>query len=288
MLGVMEFFSREVRRPDPELLQMMVGLSSQISQFIERRQAERALHERAGEFALARSIQLKLLPKAPPACDGFAIGGASLPAHETGGDYLDFIPLSDGSLGIAIGDASGHGIGAALVMAETRAFLRARATTDSDVGRILTLVNRQLCADLPADHFVTLLFACLNAQTRTLTYSSAGHWPGYVLDEHGQVRRLLESTSFPLGIDSAAEFPVAPPVDLQPGELVLFLTDGILEASSPDGQLFGVGRTLDAIRAYREDSPEGIVAVLLRTAQEFAPDAQVDDMTAVVLKIDAT
>lgn len=288
MLGVIEFFSREVQHSDPDLLQVMAGIGSQIAQFIEHRQAERAVLERAREFELARKIQLGLLPKAPPSIAGFAIDGASHPAQETGGDYLDFIPMPGRLFGIAIGDASGHGIGAALVMAETRAYLRARAATDLSVGEILTLVNRQLCADLPADHFVTLFFAGLDETTSTLTYTGAGHWPGYVLDQFGQVRELLYSTNIPLGIDPDSVYPVAPPVVLRRNEIVLLLTDGILEASSPDGTMYGVERALESVSANRAETPAVIVAELLSSVHAFAPDIQSDDMTVIVLKADST
>jgi PAS domain S-box-containing protein len=285
VLGVMEFFSREIRPPDLDLLQMMSGISSHISQFIERRQAEQALLGRAREFAVARSIQLGILPKVLPHFAGFALGGVSHPAKETGGDYLDFFPLSDGSLGLAIGDASGHGLGAALVMAETRAFLRARATTDTDVGQVLTLINRQLTTDLPTGHFVTLFFARLDGQSRTLTYSSAGHWPGYILDARGELRQLLKSTNFPLGIVPTAEFPVSPPVTLRPGDVILLMTDGILEAASPDGEMFGQDRVLDVIRACRGDSPDAIITSLLGAVSTFSSETQADDMTAIIVKV---
>lgn len=286
VLGVIEFFSRRIARPDPSLVRVIGGIGSQISQFVERRHAERVLHEREREFVVARSIQLGLLPKTPPAVRGFAIGGASLPAQETGGDYFDFIPMPDGSLGVAIGDASGHGIGAALVICQTRAYLRARATTDADVGAILGRVNRQLTEDLPEGHFATLFFARLDAASGSLSYSSAGHCAGYVLDDRGEVRDVLGSTALPLGIDPEAHFPAEGPVLLTPGTLVLLLTDGILEARTTDGLAFGVDRALATVRGCRGGTPSEIVAALFRACREFSPGQQTDDMTALVLKAD--
>jgi PAS domain S-box-containing protein len=285
MLGVMEFFSREIRRPDPGLVRVMGGVCSQLSQFIERRHAERDVLVRAREFEVARRIQLGLLPKAPPVVAGFVIAGGSHPAQETGGDYFDFIPLPDGSLGIAVGDASGHGIGAALVIAQTRAFLRARAVTDADVGATLALVNRQLAEDLPADHFATLFLGRLDGPARSLTYGSAGHCPGYVIDDRGEVRAHLGSTGFPLGVDPQADFPVGPPTPLREGDLVLLVTDGILEAHAPDGDPFGEARTLAAVLVHRREAPGEIVAALLRAAGAFTFEAPADDMTAVVIKV---
>lgn len=140
------------------MLAMMVSIGSQISQFIERRRAERIVRDRESEFAIARRIQQGLLPKSMPAVPGFAFGGASEFAQETGGDYYDVLLFQDSSVGIAIGDASGHGIGAAPVMEETRASIRALALTRADPGTILTLTNRCLNDDLPEGQFVTLFW----------------------------------------------------------------------------------------------------------------------------------
>lgn len=285
VLGALEFFSHDIQRTDPDLLQVLTGIGSQVAQHVEHRKAERHHLERARELELARTIQLGLLPKVPPKVAGFAIDGTSHPAQETGGDYFDFFPMRDETLGIAIGDASGHGIASALVIAEARAFVRARATSDVDVGSILTLLNQRIIEDWPENHFVTMFFARLDPPTRTLTYSSAGHLPGYILDGGGNVRRRLESTSFPLGIEPTAEYPVAPSVVLNPGDLILLLTDGVLEAYSPDGQMFGIDRALEAVRGPRDGSPHRIVTALLRAVNEFSGQPQTDDMTAIVMKV---
>lgn len=286
VLGILEFFSHEIQPSDPDLLQVLAGIGSQVAQYVEHRLAERHLLERARELELAREIQLELLPKAPPQVAGFAIDGTSHPAQETGGDYFDFIPMSGETLGIAIGDASGHGIASALVIAEARAFVRARAMTDVDVGSILTRLNRQITGDWPENHFVTMFLARLDGPTRTLTYSSAGHLPGYVLDGEGNVRLTLGSTNFPLGIEPTAEYPVAPPVVLDPGDLVLLLTDGIQEAHSLDGQMFGIDRAIEAVRAIRHEIPSRIVEGLVHAVHEFSAGHQTDDLSVIVLKVD--
>src|SRR5262249_19171050 len=148
VLGVLEFFGPDLSQPDAGLLLLLTDLGSQIAQFIERRHAERVVHARDREFSLAHTIQQGLLPKAPPVLPGLASAGISHPAQETGGDYFDFIPMSDGHWGIVIGDASGHGIGAALLVAETRAYLRALALTNTDPGQILDSVNQRLVEDI--------------------------------------------------------------------------------------------------------------------------------------------
>ncbi len=250
-----------------------------------RKRAEKASHQRERELGLARAIQQRRLPRAPPALDGFDIGGASLPAQETGGDYLDFIAMPDDSLGLAIGDASGHGIAAALLMAETRAYLRALAYMETDVGRILTLVNRHVAEDVDNDDFVTLTLARLNPRARSLVYGSAGHWPGYLLDGQGEVKRVLHSTGIPIGIDPASAVPCAETVELATGDLLLLLTDGIPEAFPTEGAPFGIDRALDCVRAHRHAPSSAIVSALLDEVQTFSPGGQIDDLTALVLKV---
>jgi PAS domain S-box-containing protein len=284
-LGVIEFFSREMGEPDPALLDTMHSITSQISQFMERQKIEKALHERKREFAIAREIQQGLLPRMAPAVRGLSVAGTSLPAQETGGDYYDFFPMSAGTLGVAIGDASGHGIGAALLMAETRAYLRALAQTHDDLGHILAQVNHRLSDDIAEDHFVTLLLARLDPASLTLTYSNAGHWPGWILDGGGQVKQALESTGLVLGFAADGEFPPATQVSLSRGDLVLLCTDGLAEAFSKTGEPFGKDRVLEVVRSRRHEAPAQIVAVLCDAVREFAGEEQLDDMTAVVVKV---
>jgi PAS domain S-box-containing protein len=285
-LGVIEFFGREMGEPDAALLDALASITSQISQYMERQKVERALHERQREFAIAREIQQGLLPRAAPVLPGLAVAGTSLPAQETGGDYFDFFPLADGALAVAVGDASGHGIGAALLMGATRAYLRALALTHADLGRVLALANRRLSEDVTEDHFITLLLARLGPGGRSLTYSNAGHWPGHVLDFRGQVKAVLDSTGVVLGFDPSAEFPPGSEVALEPGDLVLLCTDGPAEAFSKEGQPFGKERVLDVARAHRHQPPARIVEALCQAARDFSGEQQLDDMTAVVIKVE--
>jgi PAS domain S-box-containing protein len=229
---------------------------------------EKRLAGQEAKLRLAREVQQKFFPDGPPRLEGFDIGGASYPAEATGGDYFDYVPLPDGSLTIAIGDVSGHGFAAALLMAEVRAYLRALALTQTDVGAVVALLNRGLIGDL-RDQFVTLLLVQLHPSLRSLRYVSAGHLAGYVLDPSGAVKGVLESTGPPLGIDLEDAFPAGGPMPLDPGDLVLLLTDGIVEAHAPDGTLFGSDRALDAVRRHRGESAIGIVDRLYQAVRDF-------------------
>jgi serine phosphatase RsbU (regulator of sigma subunit) len=285
VLGVIELFGPELHQPQEAVLASMASIGIQVGQFIERRQAEMAWHEREREFSLAREIQQGLFPKAPPTLAGFAIAGASQPSQETGGDYFDFIPMADGNWGIAVGDASGHGIGAALVMAETRAYLRALAATHTDPSELLHAVNERLVEDIGAGRFVTMFLARLDPRTRGLVYSNAGHWPGYVFDARGEVKLVLQSASPPLGLNQRRDVPDRPAIMLDSGDLVFLLSDGIVEAISGSGEFFGIDRALEVVRAHRHEAPGEIISALFHEVREWFQSAQGDDLTAIVIKV---
>jgi PAS domain S-box-containing protein len=270
------------------------GISTDIT---ERKQSEKERARAAAEMAVARRIQQRLFPSETPRVPGldigaasylFDLGGASFPAEAIGGDYYDYLCLPDGALGIAVGDVSGHGVGPALLMAETRAFLRACAQGQPDVSAILAQVNRLLVRDIEDDYFITMLLARLAPDRRSLVYASAGHATGYLFDSEGALKCALPSTSIPLGIDPDAPFPASETVPLAPGDLVLFLTDGVTEARDPEGTAFGTKRVLDLMRVYRASTARQIVDNLYHAVRAFARnEPQVDDITATVLKVHA-
>jgi len=274
--------TEEVRRQG-ELLRFLEQreYERQLAEVNERLEAERLRQE----IRIAREIQQKLFPAAPLPVGGFDISGVACPAEATGGDYFDYLPLRDGSLAVVIADVSGHGFGPALVMAETRAYLRAFLATHSDIGEIVSLLNRALASDVPDDRFATLLLVRIDPAARTLTYVSAGHPTGYVFDAAGAVKALLPSTAMPLAVLPDGDFPSAPPLALEAGDIVLLLTDGILEAHYKDGPLFGATRLLDIVRTHRRRLAREIAAEVYEAVRTFVGGrGQLDDMTAVVIK----
>jgi PAS domain S-box-containing protein len=283
VVGVLEVFGR---RPLSEFtLPALAAAADGIASGLKRKWAEETLLANQTEFRGARRIQQQLFPRRPPHLDGLDVGGASFPAEATGGDYFDYVPMADGRLGVAVGDVSGHGLGPALLMASTRAYLRALARTHADVGHVLALLNGLLADDTPGDHFVTLVLAAVEPRTRSFVYASAGHLTGYVLDAGGSVKALLPSTGMPLGILPAADFPASPILTLEPGELMLLLTDGIVEARGPDDTEFGARRALDIVRIYRDLPAGAIVQALYQAVRAFCLNAPpADDVTAVVVK----
>ena len=256
---------------------------------IRTRQLSRQVEEHQismAELRVARQIQQRLFPSTFPSIPGFEIAGASYPARETSGDYFDFIPMLHGGVGVVIGDVSGHGMGPALLMADARAYLRALALTCSDVGEILTRANAAILADTADEHFITLFFARIDPAARTMVYASAGHTTGYVLGASGDVREEMGSTEMPLGIMADATFTHGQPVALYPGDVMVLLTDGIVEAVSFERQPFGYARAIDAVRRHLDLPAHAIVDALYREVREFAKGhPQRDDVTAVVVKV---
>jgi sigma-B regulation protein RsbU (phosphoserine phosphatase) len=214
---------------------------------------------------------------------GFDIFGIALPAGAAGGDCFDYFPLPGGRLGIVVADVSGHGLGPALLMAATRAYLRALALTHRDLSETLALANGILCQDTGDGRFVALLFASLDPGTRCFAYVAAGQ-DGYLLDASGTATRL-ETTSPPLGIDPDFTFPCGSPRVLEPGQAVLVFTDGLLEAKSPDGSFFGVERALAVARATQGQTAAAMAHALCQAARDFSQDQpQGDDITVVVIR----
>jgi sigma-B regulation protein RsbU (phosphoserine phosphatase) len=257
-----------------------------IRDITERKRTERELRENHEQFQVAREIQQRLFPKSAPACPGFDISGSTFPAEATGGDYFDYLPMVHERLGVVVGDVTGHGVGPALLMAETRAYLRVLAGRREDVGEILTRANGILAEDVGSERFITLFLGRIDPQSRKFMYASAGHPAGYLLDAQGHVKKTLKRTGIPLGMKPDTQFTAAPEISLSSGDLILLLTDGIEETSAPDGSLFGLERILDTVRANREQPARQIVQTLYETVRAFANQApQLDDITAIVIKV---
>jgi sigma-B regulation protein RsbU (phosphoserine phosphatase) len=252
-----------------------------------RRKAEQALQLAEKEFGLARQVQQQLFPQQAPQIAGFDIAGASFPAVQTGGDAFDFLMMPEGDVGLVVSDVSGHGMGPALIMAETRAYLRIVAFNRRDSGMVLTRSNQVLAEDLEGTgRFVTSLLVRLDAGKRQLAFANAGHSPGYVLGNDGRLRHTLSRRGQPLGLDSEVEYVESDPIPLQSGDVVLMVTDGVEEAESPSGEVFGESRLLQVVRASQGRSARQIIAAVRNAVSEFCGAVpQQDDITLVVAKV---
>lgn len=250
------------------------------------RESETALQAAQEQMRIARDIQQRLFPSAPPALSGFDLAGVSLPADETGGDYFDFIAMPDGMIGLVVGDVTGHGIGPALLMAETRAYLRILTQQLGDVGAILTHANRVLAQDVGGERFVTLLLAQLDPTTRAVRYANAGHVPGLCMDKHGATKYELRRTNMPLGLRADTQYRASEPIVLAPGDVLALMTDGVEESLDAQQELFGRDRVKQVLAAQRTQPACVMVDCLHRAAREHIGEFdQPDDYTTIILKV---
>ena len=263
----------------------MVGWHIDITE--RNRAAEKAKNDELQMMA-AQKIQAGLLPSRPPNLAGLDIAGKSFPAEITCGDTFDYLAMRDGCLGLVIGNVSGHGFAPSLLMATTHAYFRSLVLSSADVGEILTLANGILCNEIPDELFITLLFGRLDPRDWSFVYCNAGHPSGYLLDACGTVKSCLESTTLPLGILPDDVFRPSGRLLIEPGDLLLLVTDGVLEAESPEGTHFGIQRMLKTVRDCRAQKSREIIESLYRAVHDFSHrERPVDDVTVVVVKADA-
>jgi PAS domain S-box-containing protein len=238
------------------------------------------------EMRYATDVQRRLYPAAAPAVAGLDVAAATFPALATCGDYYDYLPLSNGSFGVVIGDVSGHGLGPALIMAETRAYLRFLSASCREPGEVLTKINGVLYEDLDENRYVALILAHFDTTSRRLSYVNAGHTAAYHLDRLGTVKAVMESCGPPLGVLPGTVFPATVNPPLEDGDVVVFLTDGITETENPSGDYFGAEAAIDVVRAHLHESAQDIVQRLRQATSDFAHGApQHDDITVLVCKV---
>jgi phosphoserine phosphatase len=265
-----------------EMLAAQAGVALQrarlLEQVIEKERLER-------ELAIAREIQQALLPQADPELPGYQIGGWSKPADATGGDCFDFFPLGDGSLAVTVADATGHGIGPALVVAEARALLRAAANCIEHLPAMMDLVNRILCEDLPDDRFVTAFFGIVSPADGRIRWASGGQGPMLLHRAADDSVQHFTATGPPLGIDAELPVPAGPVIQLAPGDQFLVLTDGFYEFANASGEQFGLARVEAWLRSSRGLPPRPAINALQDQVFAFAgPAEQKDDLTAVLIR----
>jgi serine phosphatase RsbU (regulator of sigma subunit) len=249
------------------------------------REAQSALRARDAELLAAQKIQERLLPTVMPQVPGYDIAGASHPAEFAGGDCFDFLTFADGTLGVVIGDVSGHGFSSALLMASTHAHLRSTSAAHSRIEDVLARVNSFISGEVEAGRFITLFLCRIDVGPGEFSYASAGHCTGYVLTASAGVKAALSSTTIPLGIDRDTVFSTARSIKLDVGDIVLLCTDGVLEAMSADEELFGEDRALGLVREQSDLTASEIIARLYDAVRVFAgSDTLVDDFTVVIVK----
>jgi predicted ester cyclase len=243
----------------------------------ETRQRERVEQE----LEVARRIQQASLPKEVPQLQDWQIAPYYQPAREVGGDFYDFLELADGRLGVVVGDATGKGVPAALMMASTRSTLRAVAQACESPGDALRRVNDPLATDIPSNMFVTCFYAILDPKSATLSYANAGHDLPY-LHRNGEAEEL-RARGMPLGLMAGMSYEEGE-ASLGEGGCVLFYSDGLVEAHDPQGEMFSFPRLRALIAEHGEERSLG--EFLMKELYSFVGEGwqQEDDITLLTLR----
>jgi serine phosphatase RsbU (regulator of sigma subunit) len=263
-----------------------LDLDELFQQQLKQTVAERERVEQ--ELRVARSIQQASLPKEVPALEGWEITPYYQPAREVGGDFYDFHLFSDGRLGLVVGDATGKGVPAALVMSTTCGMLQlaAQALESSSPGEVLERVNETLLSRIPANMFVTCFYCILDPESSTLSYANAGHDLPYLRHSDGDAEEL-RARGMPLGLMPGMRYEENEIV-LDAGQSVLFYSDGLVEAHDPKGELFGFPRLRALVAEHGEEG--SLVDSLLEELYSFVGQGweQEDDITLLTLQCSAS
>jgi predicted ester cyclase len=277
-----------VRVIDGKIVQdwVEINLEDKWQQRLEQEMRERERVEQ--ELLVAQRIQHALLPQAIPQLDRWKISPHYQPAREVGGDFYDFLPLSDGRVGLIIGDVSGKGIPAAVLMASTQSVLRAVVQRGgSTPGQVLADANEVLCTYVPPNMFVTCFYAILDPDSGRLSYANAGHTLPCCKRHNEDQADELTARGMPLGLMLGMPYEEKE-TTLLPGDGVLFCTDGLIEAHDPRGEMFGSPRLRDLL-SERSEGVRGLSITLMKELERFTGQEreQEDDITLLTLECHA-
>ena len=235
------------------------------------------------ELQLAMEIQQRFQPTAPPSVPGYELQGISFPCYEIGGDYYDFIQREDGRLVIALGDVSGKGTAAALLMSSLHAAIHAQTGSHETLVETISAVNRYLADNIPPNRFVTLFYAELDPESGAVSFLNAGHNPPLIVHAAGTVEQLA-SGGLPLGIKADADYREGR-THLQMGDVLVIYSDGVTEAASPNGEEFGPTRLYEVVSRNVDASAAGIRDRIESALTKFSQGTQAaDDITLVIVK----
>ena len=288
MIGVLIVFNKRSREAFTEgnqrLLTIIAAQSAQVIENARLYEEEKALQLMQQEMEMARSIQANLLPKAQPSIPGYDIAGMSVSAANVGGDYYDFL-LSEDRLILCLGDVSGKGMPASLLMANVQATIRGQNLVSSSAAECMSRSNRLLFQSTDSAKFVTFFYGILDIAGRTLDYSNAGHNPPILLSD-GQESQRLETGGPVLGV--LPDFPYQQAtVALNPGDLLLIFSDGFSEAMNRRLEEFGEDQLERLATQNRGDSAVELIEKISRAVVAHTGDEpQTDDMTIMAVRVD--
>jgi serine phosphatase RsbU (regulator of sigma subunit) len=247
---------------------------------VQKQESERRA---AQEIEIAKQVQARLFPQTQPPLKTLEYAGVCIQARKVGGDYYDFLDLGQQRLGFVIGDISGKGIAAALLMANLQANVRSQcAIALNQLQRLMCSVNQLFCENTPDGSFATFFFAEYDDLTGRLRYANCGHLPGLLLRCDNTMERL-DATATVLGIFKDWDCEIGE-CQLHPGDTLALYTDGITETYDTADEQFGEQRLIEALQHHRESSSQTTLASIVNEVQRFSPHEQHDDITLIVAK----
>ncbi len=287
LVGLLTIYNKKDARSftddDQRLLAIIAAQSAQVVENARLYEEEKALHQMKEEIRLASRIQAELLPKHSPAIKGYDIAGNSLPAKVVGGDYYDFIPVDDQRWAVCLGDVSGKGLPASLLMANLQATLRGQTLLDVTPRECLRRSNTLLFHSTTSDKFATLFYGILDVSRHTLCFSNAGHDNPFLLTQGKEPHRLKTGGTV---LSIFEHFPYEEEViSLRPNDVLLIYSDGVTEAMNATLDQFGEERLKNLLIENRNVSANDLVEKIIAAVKQHAGSfPQSDDITLVVLK----
>jgi phosphoserine phosphatase RsbU/P len=289
VLGTLNIDSHQPNRFTQRDVEVAQAFGSQAAVTLENAQLyEDSVRRVEQELEFARRIQSNLFPRELPAIPAVTIAAHARPAHETGGDFYDILPLAGERFGLLVGDASGKSIPGAMLMAIAHSIARSEAGDHELPETVMRETNRWIARDVPSRSFVALSYASLDASRRRMALANAGQLSPLRRRADGTIDYLdVPGPTWPLGIMKDTPYE-AREVALEPGDTVVFFTDGIVEAHNPNRELFGFERLEALVRELGDLPPAELIAAALEAVESFSQGvAQHDDMTLLVLRVDA-
>lgn len=288
LIGILTVYNKngdeKFTESDKRLLSIIAAQSAQVVENARLYEEEKAYREMRNEMEMASNIQKKMLPSPPPEINGYALDGRNLTAKSVGGDYFDFIPLDDETWVVCLGDISGKGLAASLLMSNLQAILRGQVLHLNTPSEILKHANFQLFQSTNAEKFATLFLGILNTRTNRMEFSSAGHEYPYLIGLKGDSRRMI-ANGLPLGMFDNSEYEDET-IELKPGDCMFVYSDGITECINVSEEQFGeerLERELNRAGAERFEPVKLIDRIFNACFEHSKKQLLFDDMTALVV-----
>jgi serine phosphatase RsbU (regulator of sigma subunit) len=291
LLGVLELLNNQGGPFDADDESLALAFSRHAAAALDRASLVEEIQRRKeleASLNVAREVQRRFMPSEMPQVPGYEVATWWFPNEAVGGDYCDVILLKDGRLALCIADVCGHGLGPSLLMASVRASLRTLLLRETSPQVLLESLGRALVDDFQHGAFVTMVLALVDPRSHAVTFANAGHAPALLYRAESRTFVELESTGLPVGVLDPPDCPLGPSISLQPGDLVVLGTDGIVESMDEQGEQFGMKRLQECIRRGAAGSVQDLVRDIGRAVeQHYVGESPPDDLTVLAVRRNA-